>query len=79
MAKVRISTTVDANLLDRARQSHGPGTDASLLEAALKALVREHRSADVDRAYADAYREKPADVADDWGSLTGFLDAAAKR
>ena len=61
MAKVRVSTTVDAALLDRAREVHGTGTDASLLEAALTALVDARRRAEVDAAYERGYsRELPA-------------------
>ncbi|MEW1981913.1 antitoxin MazE5 [Citricoccus sp. NPDC079358] len=79
MAKVRISTTVDEALLERARRFHGQGTDASLLEAALTSLLREHRSAEVDQAYQSAYRESPADLVDEWGSLSDFLNAAARQ
>ncbi|WP_256842914.1 hypothetical protein [Ornithinimicrobium cryptoxanthini] len=38
MARVRVSTTVDGDLLARARELNVGPTDASLLEAALKAL-----------------------------------------
>lgn len=79
MAKVRVSTTVDADLLDRARKAHAGQTDASLVEAALEALLRQHRAAEVDAAYLRAYREKPANTPDEWGDLTTFLDAAARR
>lgn len=79
MAKVRISTTVDGALLDQARQRIGEGTDASLVDAALRSFLREHRSAEIDRAYAEAFQEAPADTSDEWGSLSDFLDAAARR
>lgn len=77
MARVRISTTVDDVLLERARGLHRGRTDASLLEAALEAFLREHRGAQIDRAYAEAYERTPVDVRDDWGDLGRFLDAAA--
>lgn len=78
MAKVRISTTVDADLLARARGVHAGRTDASMLEAALQALLREHREGEVDRAYLEAYRDSPVDTRDEWGDLSSFLDAAAR-
>lgn len=78
MARVRVSTTVDDALLASARAVHGGGTDASLLEAALEALLREHRSAEVDEAYARAYAETPEGTPDEWGDLSTFLDAARR-
>ena len=77
MTKVRVSTTVEVELLERARAAHAGPTDASLLEAALEALLREHRAGEVDRAYLDAYRAQPMDTRDEWGDLATFLDAAA--
>lgn len=79
MAKVRVSTTVDADLLERARAVHGAATDASLVEASLQALLRSHRAAEIDEAYLRAYREAPADLPDEWGDLGSFLDEAARR
>lgn len=79
MAKVRVSTTVDTELLARARDVHAGSTDASLLEAALEALLRAHRTGEVDRAYLKAYAEAPAETPDEWGDLSSFLDAAAKH
>lgn len=79
MAKVRVSTTVEEDLLRQARDVHGGSTDASLLEAALEALLREHRASEVDRAYAEAYREHPVDEPDAWGNLSSFLDSAARH
>ena len=79
MAKVRVSTTVDADLLARARETHAGRTDASLVEAALKALLRQHRSAEIDAAYRRAYRDAPVDEPDEWGDLAAFVDAAARR
>lgn len=79
MPRVRVSTTVDADLLRRARAVHGAGTDASMLEAALLALLREHRAGEVDEAYRAAYERTPPDTPDDWGDLGTFLDGARRR
>lgn len=78
MARVRVSTTVDDALLQRARAAHGAGTDASLVEASLEALLREHREAEIDHAYARAYAEQPATSPDEWGDLGAFVDAARR-
>lgn len=78
MAKVRLSTTVDGELLSRARKLHAGPTDASLLEAALEALLRQHREAEIDRDYLRAYQEQPVETRDEWGGLTSFLDKAAR-
>jgi hypothetical protein len=75
MAKVRVSTTVDADLLDRARAAHGGPTDASLLEAALEALLATHRDAEFDEAYRSGYAEHPVDEPDEWGDLASWGDA----
>lgn len=78
MARVRVSTTVDGDLLARARRLQVGPTDASLLEAALKALLREHREAERDVDYARAYGEQPIQARDEWGDVETFLDAAGK-
>ncbi|MDO5696791.1 MAG: antitoxin MazE5 [Dermatophilus congolensis] len=69
MAKVRISTTVDETILKTAREVHGGGTDAALIDAALNAYLAQHRRAEVDAAYAAAYDAHPIDEPDEWGSL----------
>jgi dihydroxyacetone kinase DhaKLM complex PTS-EIIA-like component DhaM len=69
MAKTRVSTTVETDLLERARAVHGHHTDASLLEAALTAYLAAHREAEIDAAYVKAYAEHPIDEPDEWGSL----------
>jgi hypothetical protein len=76
MARVRISTTVDGDLLANARRSHTGVADAALLDAALNALLREQRAVEVDGGYA-AYNEHPLDEPDAWGDLASFRDAAA--
>lgn len=49
-----------------------------MLEAALGALLREHREAEIDRDYLKAYQEQPVETRDAWGNLTSFLEAAGK-
>ena len=77
MARTRISTTVDRDLLDEARRAFAGTTDAKLIDEALAALCFRYRSAQMDAAYATAYREHPIDEADEWGDLASFRDAAA--
>ena len=76
MTRVRVSTTVDKDLLDEARQALAPSTDSSVMEAALKALLEQHRAAQIDAAYA-AYDRQPIDQPDEWGDLASFSAAAA--
>lgn len=77
MRRIRVSTTVDAELLARARDLHGDGTDAAVLDSALSALIAQHRAAEVDAAYA-AYDRHPLDEEDEWGDLASFREAAAR-
>jgi len=76
MTRIRLSTTVDAELLAGARRVHSGATDAALIDEALGALLVRHRSAEVDASYA-AYDEHPADEPDEWGDLASFRQAAA--
>ena len=76
MARIRVSTTVDDELLRRAREVSGATTDAALIDQALDALLRAHRRAEVDVAYS-AYDEHPLDEVDEWGDLESFRAAAA--
>ncbi len=76
MNRVRLSTTVDAALLDAARRVRSWATDAALVDEALEALLVRHRSAEVDASYA-AYEEHPVDEPDEWGDLASFRQAAA--
>lgn len=78
MARVRLSTTVDPDLLERARALL-PGSDASLVEAALNALLAERRRAEVDAAYATGYTAHPLDERDEWGDLASFGAAVRSR
>jgi hypothetical protein len=75
MSRVRVSTTVDENLLQRARQLRSQLTDAALLDEALGALLAQHRAAEVDAMYA-AYDDCPLDAPDEWGDLASFRAAA---
>jgi hypothetical protein len=75
MARTRVSTTVDEQLLESARQALAPLTDAAVLDRALAALLDRHRATEIDAAYA-AYDEHPLEEADEWGDLASFREAA---
>lgn len=79
MPKQGLSTTVDADLLQRARALHPGSSDASMAERALRALLDQHRRALVDEAYARAYADHPLEAADEWGDLASFGHAAGSR
>jgi hypothetical protein len=76
MARVRVSTTVDEELLASARRLRGGLNDAALLDEALAALHAKHRGAETDERYR-AYDEHPIDEPDDWGNLHAFRERAA--
>lgn len=76
MARTRLSTTVDADLLNQARKSHSGGSDATLVDDALRALLARQRSAVIDAGYA-AYDTAPPDQPDEWGDLRSWRRAAA--
>ena len=75
MARVRISTTVDEQLLATARRTRSELADAALIDEALGALLARHRTGEIDAAYA-AYDRVPLEVEDEWGSLASFRRAA---
>lgn len=75
MKRTRLSTTVDAALLNSARVARSGITDAALIDEALTALLARHRSAEIDASYA-AYDEHPVDEADEWGDLASWRRAA---
>ena len=75
MARVRISTTVDEQLLAAARQTRSGVNDAALVDEALEALLVRHRAVELDAAYA-AYDRLPLDAGDEWGDLASFRAAA---
>jgi hypothetical protein len=74
--RVRVSTTVDGELLAAARGLDPESNDAALLDAALGALIARHRRAEVDASYS-AYDDHPLSDADEWGDLESFRSAAA--
>ena len=76
MTRTRLSTTVDASLLEHARAVRSGVTDAALIDEALSALMARYRSAEIDASYA-AYDEHPLDEPDEWGDLASFRRAAA--
>lgn len=76
MARERVSTTVDGDLLAEARTRQAGLNDSALFDAALTALVRASRRAEIDASYA-AYDDHPLDEPDEWGDLAAFRDAAS--
>ena len=75
MARVRISTTVDGDLLATARRTRAELADSALIDEALGALLARNRAVEIDSAYA-AYDRIPLDVDDEWGDLDSFRRAA---
>jgi hypothetical protein len=75
MARLRVSTTVDGELLASARAMRKWGNDASMLDAALTALIAVNRSTEIDAKYR-AYEAHPLDERDAWGDLDSFRTAA---
>lgn len=75
MARVRVSTTVDEQLLTRARQARSELADSALIDEALAALLARNRAAEIEAAYA-AYDRLPLDASDEWGDLASFRTAA---
>ena len=75
MARIRLSTTVDADLLEEARKLRSGSTDAALVDDALRALLVRHREAEIDAGYA-AYDRHPVDQPDEWGDLASWRRAA---
>ncbi len=77
MNRVRISTTVDGELLTQARRARSGVADSALIDEALAALLARQRAAEIDAAYA-AYDAKPLDGEDEWGDLASFRAAAGR-
>ena len=74
MSRVRISTTVDGELLAAARLiARSP--DSQLIDSSLRALLRQHRSIEIDALYS-AYDETPISESDEWGDLESWHNAA---
>jgi hypothetical protein len=75
MARVRVSTTVDAELLTSARRVRSELADSALIDEALAALLAGYRAVEIDAAYA-AYDRYPLAAGDEWGDLASFRAAA---
>jgi hypothetical protein len=76
MARTRVSTTVDEQLLSSVRSVRAGVSDSALLDEALAALLARHRAAEINASYV-AYDEHPLDAPDEWGDLASFRAAAA--
>jgi hypothetical protein len=75
MARARISTTVDEQLLAAARRTRSGLADSALIDEALAALLARNRAVEIDAAYA-AYDRVQLDAGDEWGDLASFRAAA---
>jgi hypothetical protein len=75
IARTRISTTVDAEVLSASRRARAGVPDSILLDEALAALLAQRRAAEIDAAYS-AYDAHPLDEPDAWGDLASFRAAA---
>jgi hypothetical protein len=75
MARVRVSTTVDEELLTNARLARSELADSALIDEALAAFLARHRAVEIDAAYL-AYDSSPLDAPDEWGDLSSFRAAA---
>jgi hypothetical protein len=76
MARSRVSTTVDEDLLHEARTANPQHNDEALFGTALAALLARSRAAAIDDGYR-AYDDHPIDEPDEWGDLHSFRSAAA--
>ncbi len=79
MPRARVSTTVDAELLSRARLVLAGTKDHALFDEALAALLAAHRAAEVDARYETAYEEHPIDEPDGWGDVAGWRQSAGRQ
>ena len=75
MARMRVSTTVDSELLTSARLARTGLADSALIDEALAALLARYRTVEIDAAYS-AYERTPLDSPDEWGDLASFRGAA---
>jgi hypothetical protein len=76
MARARVNTSVDEQLLSSARVLRAGLTDAALLDEALAALLARHRAVGIGAAHS-AYDEHPLGAPYEWGDLASFRSAAA--
>jgi hypothetical protein len=74
MSRVRVSTTVDGELLAAARTIES-APDSKLFDNSLRALLRERRSAQIDAMY-ESYDRFPLGEDDEWGDLSTWHEAA---
>ena len=77
MPRVRVSTTVNTELLATARALLQGQPDSAVIDEALRALLSQHRAAELDAAYA-AYNDHPLTEPDEWGDLASFRAAAGR-
>lgn len=70
MTRIRISTTVDAELLEAARKIVG-GSDSEIVDEALTALLARHQTSKIDASYT-AYDNHPLEEPDHYGDLASF-------
>ena len=77
MARVRISTTVDEQLLANARRARRELADSALIDEALAALLARNRAVVIDAAYEE-YDRHPLNEPDEWGDLASFRRAAGE-
>jgi len=75
MNRVRVSTTVDRELLEGARRVRFGLANSALIDEALAALLALHRKVEIDAAYS-AYDVHPPCELDEWGDLASFREAA---
>ena len=75
MARTRVSTTVDEDLLAEARAARKGLNDAALIDEALAALLAQSRRTEIDASYA-AYEIDPLESIDEWGDLDAWRRAA---
>lgn len=78
MTRIRLSATVDKDLLAHARSACGGSTGAALIDIALSALFAQNRSAAIAAGYA-AYDAHPIDEPDEWGDFSERADQKPNR
>jgi len=74
MPRIRVSTTVDGDLLAEVRELRGGVNDATLLDEALEALRARCRTTEIDAQYS-AYDAHPLAETDEWGDVESFRAA----
>jgi len=77
MTRIRISTTVDGDLIETARKARPGIKDSALIDEALEEFVFRIRAAEIDASY-ESYDRIPLDTPDEWGDLQSFHEALDK-